>query len=95
MIRYLLRSCPWAADPGPLKECILTAGQGRTRGPAREPRQRTQPPRLRPRQAAHHLHTAEGGAPLSLQNQTLVFSTRILTGHLKIMLNQTCGLSAA
>ena len=95
MIRYLLRSCPWAADPGPLKECILLQGRAGPGAQLENPDREPSLPRLRPRQGVHHLHTAEGGAPLSLQNQTLVFSTRILTGHLKIMLNQTSGLSAA
>ena len=98
--RYLLRSCLWAADPGTLKQCILTAGRGRTQVPARAVRQRTQASpssvlRSHPQQAARYLHAAEGRSLLSLQNQTLVFSTSILTGHLKIMLNQTSGLSVA
>ena len=73
---------------------------GQDPGPARAVRQRTQASpssvlRSHPQQAARYLHAAEGRSLLSLQNQTLVFSTSILTGHLKIMLNQTSGLSVA
>ena len=97
MIRYLLRSCPWAAGRGMLKECILTAGQGRTWVPAGElsdenpafPHSSTLG--SRPQQAGHHLHTAEGGAPLGIQNQTLVFSTRTPQSRVKPDLWALCG----